>query len=56
MGYIVEVYYLPCGWFVFVFHSPKDADKILTSLWPFDGGNIMLKRWRLAFDPVQDYF
>jgi hypothetical protein len=48
---------LPPAWMVvFIFHSPEDADKILVGLWPFDGGNIMLKRWRLAFDPVQDYF
>lgn len=43
VGYIPEVYYLPRGWFVFIFHSPKDVDKILTGLWPFDGGRIMLK-------------
>jgi len=56
LGYVPEVFYLPRGWFGFIFHSPEDAAKILEGLWPSDGGGIMLKRWRISFDPAQDYF
>jgi len=55
-GYVPMVFYLPWGWFGFNFHSPEDAAKILEGPWPHDGGSIMLKCWRLSFDPAQDYF
>jgi hypothetical protein len=34
----------------------NDVVKILYRIWPFDGGSLMLKRWRISFDPAHDYF
>jgi hypothetical protein len=56
LGYTPELFFLPRGWFGFSFHSTDDVVKILGRLWPFDGGSLMLKRWRISFDPAQDYF
>jgi hypothetical protein len=56
LGYASELFYLPRGWFGFKFLSPDDAAKILDRLWSYDGGSLMLKWWRISFDPAQDYF
>jgi hypothetical protein len=56
LGYTPELFYLLRGWFGFSFHSSEDVEKILGRLWPFDTGSLMLKIWRISFDPVQDYF
>jgi hypothetical protein len=52
LGYAPELFYLPRGWFGFKFHSLDDATKILDRLWSYDGGSLMLKRWRISFDPA----
>jgi hypothetical protein len=40
----------------FVFKTPEDSESVLTKFWSFDGGSLMLKRWRLGFNPVTEYF
>jgi hypothetical protein len=56
LGYLPDLLTLLRGWFGFVFRSPEDAVKILENFWVFEGGNLMLKRWRLKFDPATEYF
>jgi hypothetical protein len=51
-----EVIYLTKGWIGFVCNSPEDATLLLSSLWVFGGSSIMLKWWRIAFNPDKDYF
>jgi hypothetical protein len=52
LGYEPQVLYLPRGWFGFKFNSVEDTSLILEKLWSFDEGSLMLKRWRINFDPV----
>jgi hypothetical protein len=56
MGYTSELFFLPRGWFSFRFQSTEDVVKILDRLWSYDGGSLMLKRWRISFDTAQNYF
>jgi hypothetical protein len=36
--------------------SPEDATLLLSSLWVLGGSSIMLKWWRIAFNPTKDHF
>jgi hypothetical protein len=56
LGYSLEVLTLPRGWLGFIFKTPKDTEFILGKFWDFDGGSLMLKRWRIHFDPSTEYF
>jgi hypothetical protein len=56
LGYSPEVLSLPRGWMGFVFKCPEDSEMILQRFWGYDGGSMMLKRWRLSFNPVTEYF
>jgi hypothetical protein len=56
LGYSPTLLTMLRGWFDFVFHTPEDSNKILEGFWAFDGGILMLKRWRLKFDPATEYF
>jgi hypothetical protein len=56
LGYEPEVFYLPRGWFGFKFLLVGGHHKSSGKLWSFDEGSLMLKRWWISFDPVQDYF
>jgi hypothetical protein len=40
------------GWFGFIFKSPEDTLVVLDKLWVIDGNNLMLKCWRVCFDPI----
>ena len=44
------------GWFCFIFRTPEDSIKILQETWIVNGCNLMLKTWRVGFDPVSEYF
>jgi hypothetical protein len=44
------------GWYGFRFINPKDTIPILENLWVLDGNSVMLKRWRVNFDPAREYF
>jgi hypothetical protein len=52
LGYTPDVFFLPRGWLGFRFHSSEDVEKILGRIWSFDTGSLMLKRWRISFDPA----
>jgi hypothetical protein len=56
LGYCPDVLYLKKGWLCFSCRSPEDASLLLSSLWVFGGSSLMLKRWRMAFNPDTDYF
>jgi hypothetical protein len=40
----------------FVFKNPADSASILGGFWPIDEGSLMLKRWRLGFNPATEFF
>jgi hypothetical protein len=56
LGYLPEVQYLKKGWLCFHCKSPEDATLLLSSLWVYGGSSLMLKRWRLAFNPDTEFF
>jgi hypothetical protein len=56
LGYVPEVHILQKGWLGFIFKNPKDTVGILETLWGFGGGSLMLKRWRIGFNPTTEYF
>jgi hypothetical protein len=56
IGYCPEVLYLKKGWLCFLCRTPEDASLLLSSTWVFGGSSLMLKRWRMAFNPDSDYF
>jgi hypothetical protein len=56
LGYTPNVFFLPRGWLGFRFHTSKEVEKILSRIWSFDIGSLMLKRWRISFDSAQEYF
>jgi hypothetical protein len=54
--YVPDYLTLPVGWFGLIFKSPEDDELILNQFWDYEGGNIMLKRWRTCFDPATEFF
>jgi len=52
LGYEPEVFYLSRGWFDFKFHTSYDTSNFLERLWSFDEGSLVLKRWKISFDPA----
>jgi hypothetical protein len=56
LGYNPYVFYLTKGWFGFHFKRVEDTELILGKIWTFDGDSLMIKRWRVSFDPALDYF
>jgi hypothetical protein len=56
LGYIPKTLLLQQGWLGFIFRKPKDTVLILERLWAFDEGSLMLKRWRLGFNPSLEFF
>jgi hypothetical protein len=56
LGYIPQVQYLKKGWICFHCNSTDDASFLLSKLWVYGGSSLMLKRWRLAFNPDTEYF
>jgi hypothetical protein len=56
LGYVPPLSHLGRGWLYFQFKSPEDSTAILERLWTIDESSLMLKCWRVSFDPSQDYF
>jgi hypothetical protein len=52
LGYTPEILHLTKGWLGFICKSPEDLSTLLESRWVMGGNNLMLKRWRVAFDPT----
>jgi hypothetical protein len=51
LGYAPEILYLTKGWMGFICKTPEDASLLLSKFWVLGGSSLMLKRWRVAFDP-----
>jgi len=56
LGYKPELHFLTKGWMGFVCKIPDDATLLLNNFWVLGGSSLMLKRWRVAFDPLTEYF
>jgi hypothetical protein len=56
IGYSPEFSLLPRGWFGLIFKSLEDTQLIRGDFWDIEGGSLILKRWRIWFDPYKDYF
>jgi hypothetical protein len=56
LGYTPELLTLTKGWFGFLCNSPEDVSRLLESNCGLLEGQLMLKRWRVAFNPVTEYF
>ena len=56
LGYTPKSMILTWGWYCFIFKTPKDSMKVLQDTWVLNGGSLMLKRWRVGFDPASKYF
>jgi hypothetical protein len=56
LGYTLEVLTLSKGWMGFIFKTPVDSTIILNKFWSYDGGSLMLKRWRVGFNPESEHF
>jgi hypothetical protein len=56
LGYSLELLTMPRGWKGFIFKKPEDNELILGRFWDYDGGSLMLKHWRIRFDPNTKYF
>jgi hypothetical protein len=56
LGYIPTFTTLTCGWFSLLFKTPEDAESILSQLWDYKGGSLMLKWWRTSFNLSSEYF
>jgi hypothetical protein len=56
LGYTPETMIQTRGWYCFIFNSPKDSMRILQATWVLKGGSLMLKIWRVGFDPAIEYF
>jgi hypothetical protein len=56
LGYIPRVLHLQHGWLGFIFRTPEDSVRILDMFWAVGNGSLMLKRWRLSFNPSTEYF
>jgi hypothetical protein len=56
LGYTPEILSLSRGWMGFMFKNPKDSETVISKFWSFDGGSLMIKMWRLSFNPETEYF
>jgi hypothetical protein len=51
-----EIRYLTKGWYGFICKSPEDSARLLAKRWVVGRSSMMIKRWRLAFNPETKYF
>jgi hypothetical protein len=56
LGYSSDILYLTKGWMGFICKTPEDATRLLENSWVNGGSNLMLKRWRVDFDPLTKHF
>jgi hypothetical protein len=56
LGYVSEIVFLTKGWFGFICNMLKDSTQLLTHRWVIGGCSLMIKRWRVSFNPETDYF
>jgi len=51
LGYAPEIRYLTKGWYGFICRSPEDSARLLAKKWMVGRSSMMIKRWRLDFNP-----
>jgi hypothetical protein len=56
LGYVPEILDLTKGWVGFICRTPEDVSILLDRFWVLGGSSLMLKRWRVAFDPATEHF
>jgi hypothetical protein len=56
LGYQPKIIYLTKGWVGFICNNPEDTELLLAQRWVIGGSSLMIKRWRLAFNPDTEYF
>ena len=56
LGYTPEILHLTKVWMGFVCKSLEDVSLLLCLTWVNEGSILMLKRWRVGFDPVTEHF
>jgi hypothetical protein len=56
LGYTLELIHLTKGWLGVISFSPEDVETLLKGRWMNGGSSIMLKKWRVAFNPETEYF
>jgi hypothetical protein len=56
IGYVPEIYYLSKGWLGFLCKCPEDVATLLGTNWVNGASSLMLKRWRVAFNPKLNIF
>jgi hypothetical protein len=56
IGYVPEVFFLTKGWFRFLCNCPEDVALLLEGTWVNGTNSLMLKKWRVAFNPETKYF
>jgi hypothetical protein len=56
LGYSPEIRYLTKGWYGFICKTPEDSARLLAKRWVVGRSSLMIKRWRVAFNPVTEYF
>jgi hypothetical protein len=56
LRYATEVLSLTKGWFGIICNPPEDASLLLARRWVIGGSILMIKHWRVDFDPVTEYF
>jgi hypothetical protein len=56
LGYLPELIFLTKGWFGILCKCPEDTNLLLDQKCILGRNSLMLKRWRLAFNPDTEYF
>jgi hypothetical protein len=56
LGYAPEIRYLTKGWYGFICRSPEDSARSLAKKWMVGRSSMMIKRWRLDFNPDTESF
>jgi hypothetical protein len=56
IGYLPEIIFLTKGWVGIICASPEDVELLLSRKWINGKSSLLLKRWRLDFNPEIEYF
>jgi hypothetical protein len=56
LGYKPTLVRLTKGWVGIICNKPEDTNLLLAHKWTLGGSNLMLKWWRLEFNPDTEYF
>jgi hypothetical protein len=56
LGYAPKILYLMKGWMGFICKILEDVTLLLNRFWVLGSSSLMLKRWRVAFDPLTKHF